>query len=254
MSEDDQLKRLMDKWESGFAPDPDLAYSIRARAAKERRRSRSPAATGPTGLADWLRGLLGRPGFALAFASLFVLVGLGGARLLDGVKAGADEVTVTYRLSIDPLYRMKAVAGVNGAKGRLLDSPRRDENEQVLLAGLGWLQGELNLSSRQFRRVSELHSNYEGAFDELFLDLLASHRQYRELDRQRMSDDVIDYLEFYELLETQKNLREESLKLTGELLQQVSDVITPEQRERYRRLLDHLYPRFSEKAKASRNV
>src|SRR5690606_37306209 len=118
----------------------------------------------------------------------------------NGLGEHPEEMTLTYRLSIDPLYRLEAVAGFGDAKGaRETDSGPTASEAPVLLAGLDWLQGELDLSKPQYERVSAVHGDYEVAFDELFVDLMASHRQYKQFDRKRMSNDVIDYFQLYEL-------------------------------------------------------
>ena len=258
MKDDDKLDALMTRWDTGFEPDPTLVDRVRAQAASKARGAKSTTAA-PTSMdpfIEWLRGFLGRPAFAAGFAALFVLVGVGLNRIIDsGLRQTPDASTVTYRLSIDPLYRLKAIAGVSEVKGQqealgLLGQGR----EPVLAVGLGWLQGELNLSNQQYRRVSALHTTYEEAFDELFLELLATHNQYRQLDEKRMSNDVIDYFELYELLQNQRRLSEESSRLTAELLQKVAEIIGPEQRERYERLLHNLYPNLAEPAKKTTNA
>ncbi len=188
-----------------------------------------------------------RPGLAACFAAVFILVGMGLSQLLTGSSRGAgDEVTLSYRLSIDPIYRLQAMAGANRFGRREIRSANYDVGDApVLSAGLGWLQGALDLSAPQYQKVMALHSDYEVAFDDLFSELVESHREYQEFDRKRMKNDVVDYFQLYELLQTQKKLSEESARLTEELLGKVEQVIDPSQRVRYRKLLDSIYPRSS---------
>lgn len=253
MQDNDKLDRLLDSWESEFEPDQDLAFKVRINAVRQREAARSRLSCAES-IGEWLRLALCKPIYATGFAMLFILVGLGASRLMHGFKQYSDQMTLTYRLSIDPLYRMQAVAGVRETNLGLLGGAMPEESEPVLLAGLGWLQGELNLSNSQYALVSEIHSDYERSFDQLFTDLLTSHSEYQTLDRQRRSSDVIDYLQFYELLQKQKRLREESLELTSELLEKVSEIITPEQRGRYRRMIEQVYPDGSEYSAESRDV
>ena len=251
MSDNDKLRRALDRWDSGFRPDSQLLFKVRAEA--ERRREAELSWEDERSFLGWLRNALARPVFAGGFACLFALVGVGVSQLfLHGFNRASDELTLTYRLSIDPLYRLQAVAGVDEIKGQ---SGSAGTQAPVLLAGLGWLQGQLDLSRPQYERISALHGDYEGAFDDLFVRLLESHHAYQEFDRKRMSNDVIDYFKVYELLQTQKQLSEESTRLTEELLEKVGDVIEPGQRARYRKLLDNVYPGFGgEKDAGSRDV
>lgn len=238
MSDNDKLRRALDRWDSGFRADPHLLFKVRAEA--ERRREEELAWEDERPFFGWLKSALARPAFAGGFACLFVLVGVGVSQLfLNGFSRTSDELTLTYRLSIDPLYRLQAVAGVDEIRGQ---ASVPGAQAPVLLAGLGWLQGQLDLSPPQYDQISALHGDYKSAFDTLFVRLLESHHDYQEFDRMRMSNDVIDYFKVYELLQTQKQLSEESTRLTAELLEKVGEVIEPGQRARYRKLLDNVYP------------
>lgn len=249
MPDDDKLLRALDRWESDYSPDRGLAARVRAEG--ERRREAAFLREEEDSLFAWFRNTLARPGLAAAIAVMFILVGVGASQLfMQGLRPADDEVTLTYRLSIDPLYRLKAVTGVDDIRG----SGRQNAAPQVLLTGLGWLQGELDLSQPQYDTIYRLHGDYEKAFDELFVELLESHQAYQELDKRRMSNDVIDYFEVYELLQTQKRLSEESTRLTAELLEKVEAVIEPSQRARYRKLMDNLYPSLAEAGSVKADV
>lgn len=248
----DHLEKALERWETEFQPDRDLADRVRATA----RDAEGYAPRRPATVAAWIGNAFSRPGLAACFAAVFVLVGFGVSQLLyQGMGRRSEEATISYRLSIDPLYRLQAMAGANEFANRSL-APMRETPEAtpVLLAGLGWLQGELNLSKEQMTRVTELHSEYEASFDELFGQLLESHRAYREFDRSRMSNDVIDYFGLYDLLQKQKELSEESIRLTEELMREVEKVVTPSQRSRYRELLETVYPDSLVEAIPSTNV
>ncbi len=236
MSKDDKIDVLLDRWNSAFSPDPNLAARVRAEA--ERSAQREATVT-------WVANALARPGLVAGFAAVFVLVGMGLSQLLPGRGRGAsEELTLSYRLSIDPIYRLQAMTG---AQQGFVASNRLSGEAPVLLAGLGWLQGALDLSEPQYKQVSALHSDYEAAFDDLFAQLVESYRDYQSFDRKRMENDVVDYFKLYELLQRQKRLSEESTRLTDELLSKVEQVIDPSQRARYRSLLENLYPRTASK-------
>lgn len=249
MSEDKKIDELLDRWTDGFQPDSTLAGRVRAQSRRLDERVVGDAG----GLALWIGNTFSRPGLAAGFAAVFMLVGMGISQLLtQGFKEDREELTLSYRLSIDPLYRLQAMAGANEFASRpIMPVRHRSQEAPVLLAGLGWLQGQLDLSKPQYERVTALHGDYEIAFDELFAKLLESHRAYREFDKKRMDNDVIDYFQLYELLQTQKQLSQESTRLTEELLSKVEKVIEPAQRTRYRELLDNIYPSFSDSEKAS---
>lgn len=248
--EDETLDKVMDRWESKFSADSGLLFKVMAEGA---RREREASSDEPGSLIEWLRGTLARPAFAAGFAVLFIFVGAGVSQFFhQGLGRNAEDLTLTYRLSIDPLYRMKAVAGIEDLKsGVAEDAQLSKEQATVLLTSLGWLQGELGLTEPQYDKISALHSDYGSEFDKLFAELMQSHQAYREIDRKRMSNDVVDYFELYELLQRQKQLSEESSRLTAELMERVSEVINPEQRERYRKLFSGVYPDHSRTEKAN---
>ncbi|EDY83037.1 hypothetical protein VDG1235_2661 [Verrucomicrobiia bacterium DG1235] len=243
MSKDQSIDKLLNHWKDDFQADPYLSSRVRSEAA---RRQTIEGKRGDS-VAIWIGNAFSRPGLAACFAAVFMLVGMGVSQLLNqGVVRDSDELTFSYRLSIDPLYRLQAMAGADEFTNRSVVPARHKSQEApVLLAGLGWLQGQLDLSKPQYERVTALHGDYEVAFDELFAQLLESHRAYRAFDKKRMDSDVIDYFQLYELLQTQKQLSEESARLTEELLGKVEQVIEPSQRDRYRELLDSIYPSFS---------
>ncbi|MBK1876390.1 hypothetical protein [Pelagicoccus mobilis] len=241
--EDQEVDKLFDRWKDDFEPDPGLTARVRSALGQPRGRERDEKS-----LAIWFGNAFSRPGLAAGFAAVFVLVGMGLSQLLSssGFGGGAQDMNLSYRLSIDPLYRLQAMAGADEFANQPIQPAQHSPNDApVLLAGLGWLQGELDLSEPQYEQVTALHGDYEMAFDELFGELLESHRAYRAFDKQRMNSDVIDYFQLYELLQTQKDLSEKSARLTEELLLKVEQIIEPEQRTRYRELLDQVYPGFS---------
>ena len=238
MADDTHLKRSLDSWNDGFRPDPSLESGVLGRIRRAEVRARPTLARADA--FEWLRALWSRPLLAGGMAALFVLSGLGLSQLTRlGFAVGREESTVSYRLSIDPIYRLRAMAGLEDLKGGAVTAA---SEAQVMAVGLGWLQGQLRLSDGQYEVVSALHATYEKSFDELFIEMLESYLKYRQLDRRRMSNDVIDYVQLYDLLQTQRRLSEESTRLTGELLRKVSEVISPDQRERYERLLEQMYP------------
>lgn len=252
MSDDDSLNKLLDGWKDDFRPDSSLASRVRAEADRVGNQERHR----PSSVAVWMANVFARPGLVAGFAVVFVLVGMGVSQLVNNVWGGnRDEMTLSYRLSIDPLYRLQAMAGADEFANRRIVPIAQSTNEApVLLAGLGWLQGQLDLSKAQYAQVSALHSDYEVAFDELFSQLVESHQAYREFDKGRMDNDVIDYFKLYELLQAQKHLSEESTRLTAELLSKVEQIIEPQQRARYRELLDTIYPDFSKKGPVTTDV
>lgn len=247
MSEEEHIGELLDQWDTHFRPDADLAARVRAIAG-----SKGESDAQPRSIAVWFSDTFSRPGLAACFAGVFILVGMGLSQLITGgFRSSGDELTLSYRLSIDPIYRLQAMAGAEPfIDGTLMPVANRPQETAVLLAGLGWLQGQLKLSDLQYEEVTALHSQYEGAFDDLFARLVESHRVFQTLDRKRMKDDVIDYFQVYELLQTQKKLSEESTRLTEELLGRVEEVIEPQQRTRYRELLDSVYPRTASNVKS----
>ncbi|MDQ8184494.1 hypothetical protein [Pelagicoccus sp. SDUM812002] len=238
MSDDDKIDEILNRWDDGYSVDSELAERVRAQAEAP-----SPGEE----IVVWIGNALLRPGLAASFAAVFVLVGMGLSQLITGgARDSREELTLSYRLSIDPIYRLQAMTGADQfAHQGGVATPRKPVEASVLLAGLGWLQGALDLSEPQYRKVSALHNYYEVAFDELFTELVESHREFQALDRKRMENDVIDYFKLYELLQNQKRLSERSTQLTEELLSKVEQVIEPAQRARYRKLLDNIYPRPS---------
>ncbi|MBN1403848.1 MAG: anti-sigma factor [Opitutales bacterium] len=98
---------------------------------------------------------------------------------------------------------------------------------------LAWMRSSLDLSRDQFAALVELHEGYEDRFVSLYNDLCDINAQYQGFEKKRMNDDMIDFMELYDLLRERETLRECSAKTSQQFVSLVLKVLTPEQAQDY---------------------
>ncbi len=235
MKPDDKLEKLLKKWQPDFKPDPMLAEHVEDQ-IDVLENSRKSSLLAP--FWDWFRGVTASPIYAGGLALLLVVVGIGLSEIWNGSKERSpDQLSSIYRLSIDPLYRLDASA-----------NEARLAAEAALVTGLPlneslvWLQEELELDQPQYDAFLSLHTKYQDSFNELFAELVSLQSGYQKFETDRKSDDVIDFMALYELLQKQKELRKLSEDLTRELLIKASELMDPEQKTRFLELYKGVSP------------
>src|SRR5687767_5988820 len=102
---------------------------------------------------------------------------------------------------------------------------------------LVWMKAELNLTDTQFIRIKELHQASHPRLRAMASQVAAMHAEFAEFERTRRAFDRVDFLEFARFVQTQRDLNRECLDSTRQLVLASAEVMTPEQRQRYIRLV-----------------
>lgn len=108
---------------------------------------------------------------------------------------------------------------------------------ETLEGKLAWIRAELQLSDSQFARIRELHQASHPRLQLMAAQVAQMHAEFTEFERARRTSDRIDFLEFARFVETRRELNRECLDSTRQLVLASAEVMTPEQRERYIRLV-----------------
>jgi len=225
MKSEDKLNEVLDSWRPAHRKDGRLADKVWEGIADSQLNGNRDK---PGRFAEWWGELVQRPVYAIGMAAAFILCGFFGGNIVPYLleKQDSESVDTVYRLSIDPLMRLESDQGVQAVTASLR-AP----------ATLRWLQEELDLDSVQFERVVLLHSLYESEFEKLFGELSEAKTQFQEMEERRFKDDVIDFFSVNQLKKHQNDLRKTSNKLRSELHMKLSEVMAPEQWERYQSLV-----------------
>jgi|GEM_PF-2544588 len=139
------------------------------------------------------------------------------------------ENSRTYFLMINP------VAHVDASSKSDFYATKEDPS---LIDMLAWMRRSLDLSRDQFQALVALHAQYEDRFVALYKDLSEIQVEYQVFDNKRLNNDMIDFMELYDLLRERDTLRECSEQTSRQLIDLVLQVLTPEQAQNYLALLD----------------
>lgn len=220
---------LLEKWE--IKPPPDIHLADRV--INQIRTSPAASPAEPP-LSSWLAWLVKRPVYVGGFAAVFLVTG--GLIALMAVlmlrESNPTASPVEYRLVIDPVYRLTQSAE--------LSPPRDLADADAMIEALNWLKKELRLDGDQFSKLVSLHGNFEATFAGQFQDLQASEALMNDFDQLRFQSELIDFIEVYRTLENFKKQRVRASETTADLVHQVSEIVTSEQRGRYLELLGDL--------------
>ncbi len=102
---------------------------------------------------------------------------------------------------------------------------------------LAWIRTELKLSDAQFARIRDLHQASHPRLQHMAAQVAQMHAEFAEFERTRRTSDRVDFLEFARFVENRRELNRECLDSTRQLVLASAEVMTPEQRERYIRLV-----------------
>ena len=224
-------RQRLDQWQVDPPPDVELADQVLRRI----RESELDELDKPS-LLSWLIGLMQRPAYTGGFAAVFLIVG--GVIALMAVyvlrSTGSGVAPVEYRLVIDPVYRL--------AQAEENIGDRASESHEIMSASLHWLKKELQLNEEQFTKLASLHGSYEATLTGQFAGLRASEAMMQDFDQLRFQSELIDFIEVYHAQENFRRQREQATETTADLVRQVSQIVTSEQRGRYLQLLQDLPP------------
>lgn len=113
----------------------------------------------------------------------------------------------------------------------------RRTGPETLEGQLAWIRSELRLSDAQFARIRELHQASRPRLQLMAAQVAQMHAEFAEFERARRTSDRVDFLEFARFVENRRALNRECLDSTRQLVLASAEVMTPEQRERYIRLV-----------------
>lgn len=113
----------------------------------------------------------------------------------------------------------------------------RRSSTETLEGQLAWIRTELKLNDRQFARIRDLHQASHPRLQHMAMQVAQMHAEFTEFERTRLTSDRVDFLEFARFVETRRELNRECLDSTRQLVLASAEVMTPEQRERYIRLV-----------------
>jgi hypothetical protein len=102
---------------------------------------------------------------------------------------------------------------------------------------LAWMKSELKLSDSQFARIKQLHQDSHPRLQAMAAQVAQMQAEFGEFEQTRRTTDRVDFLEFARFVESRRNLNRECLDSTRQLVLASADVMTPEQRQRYIRLV-----------------
>ncbi|RXK53034.1 hypothetical protein ESB00_15080 [Oleiharenicola lentus] len=102
---------------------------------------------------------------------------------------------------------------------------------------LAWIRTELNLSDAQFARISALHQASHPRLQHMAEQVAQMQAEFAEFERTRRTNDRVNFLEFARFVESRRELNRECLDSTRQLVLASAEVMTPEQRERYIKLV-----------------
>ena len=102
---------------------------------------------------------------------------------------------------------------------------------------LAWMRTELQLNDAQFARIKEIHQASGPHLRALAAQLAGLQAEFRAFEQSRRTTDQVDFLEFARYVELRRHVSNESQDSTQRLVLAATEVMTPEQRQRYIRLV-----------------
>tara|TARA_B110000037_G_scaffold217164_1_gene277592 strand:- start:590 stop:1300 length:711 start_codon:yes stop_codon:yes gene_type:complete len=226
MKFDKELDKLLDDWELDFKEDPLLEERARYRIRSQKGRQSS------------LLRVLARPLNIAIAAAAMIAIGVGLSQLWDASSRPTDtQYIVIYRSTIDPLYRLSTTEGFERQGSNDFLKTSLNSSKALL-----WLESELHLEKPQTNRFSNLHESYEESLNLLFVQLTTLRQNYDEFETLRHSENPIDFLAYYDLLQNQKAIREQSVNLTEEIILKISTILDTNQQIIFKNLIKEELP------------
>ena len=107
---------------------------------------------------------------------------------------------------------------------------------------LAWMKTELKLTDAQFARIKELHQASHPRLRAMAEQVAQMQTEFGEFERTRRATDRVDFLEFARFVESRRTLNRECLDSTRQLVLASAEVMTPNQRQHYIRLVSAAEP------------
>jgi Spy/CpxP family protein refolding chaperone len=102
---------------------------------------------------------------------------------------------------------------------------------------LAWMRTELQLTDAQFARIREVHQASGPHLRALAAQLAELQGEYVAFEHSRSTTDQVDFIEFARYVELRRHVSTESQDSTQRLVLAAAEVMTPEQRQRYIRIV-----------------
>ncbi len=102
---------------------------------------------------------------------------------------------------------------------------------------LAWMKAELQLSDAQFARIKELHEASSPRLRAMAVQVAQLQAEFTAFEKVRRTSDRVDFLEFARFVETRRQVNQACLDSTRQLVRAAAEIMSPQQRERYIRLV-----------------
>jgi hypothetical protein len=115
---------------------------------------------------------------------------------------------------------------------------RRPATTNTLEDRLAWMKSELQLTEAQFARVRDIHQASGPRLNAIAAQAAGLQAEFMVFEQLRRAEDRVDFLEFARYVELRRRLSSEGRDSTRQLVLAAAAVMTPQQRERYIRLVE----------------
>jgi len=110
-------------------------------------------------------------------------------------------------------------------------------SRETLESQLAWMKSELELTDSQFARIEELHRASHPQLQAMAAQVSLMQAEFAEFEKARRTTDRVDFLEFARFVESRRNLNQACIDSTRRLVRASAEVMNPQQREQYLRLV-----------------
>jgi hypothetical protein len=107
---------------------------------------------------------------------------------------------------------------------------------------LSWMKSRFNLSREQFAELVALHEDYSDHLMTLYRELSEVQDSYQTFENKRLSNETIDFMALYDLLQKRDSLRKDSVATSRQLVDMTLRVLTPAQKQEYLSLMERSDP------------
>jgi hypothetical protein len=95
------------------------------------------------------------------------------------------------------------------------------------------MRSELNLSDAQFARIRELHQASSPRLRALAAQVSQMQSEFAAFENTRRTSDKVDFIEFAHFVQARRNINQECLDSTRQLMLAAAGEMNPSQREHY---------------------
>jgi hypothetical protein len=221
------LEKRLENWEVSAPSDPQIKQHVLRRiVVSEAEKGHQSFESG------MFRWILNNP-LAVSSCACAVVLMACTVSLLVRERHLRDQLAVqsqSYFLMINP------VAHIDAARGNASANSSKEPSTVEMLA---WMRDRFNLSREQFKQLVALHEEYNDRLITLYKELSGVQAEYASFETHRQNNEDIDFMALYDLLQKRDALRKDSTETSGQLVELVLRVLTPEQKREYLSLLNN---------------